>query len=67
MDSKNTEPPRLMEEDIEKLAHDTSYLKNTVVDNLSWSGVTVTVQDRERKAPKEILTQVNGYAAAGMS
>jgi hypothetical protein len=65
-------PPKLeslpiSEVDIERCAHDTSYLNNSVVQSLAWSNVTVTVPDRETKLPKEILSAVNGYVAAGKS
>ena len=56
-----------MELDIEWCAHDTSYLSNSVVQNLSWSDIIVTVPDRETKLPKEILSAVSGCVAAGKS
>lgn len=57
--------PAIVDLDIEQYAHDTSYLRNSVVQNLAWSNVTVTVPDRETKQPKEILTAVSGCVAAG--
>lgn len=40
-------------------------LRNTAVHNISWSGVTVTVTDRETKQPKTLLDNVQGYIEAG--
>jgi hypothetical protein len=57
--------PQIIDVDIEQSAHDTSYLNNSVVQNLAWSDVTVTAPDRETKLPKEILSDVNGIVAAG--
>lgn len=51
--------------DIEQCSHDTSYLNNSVVHNLAWSDITVTVPDRETKLPKKLLSTVSGYVAAG--
>ena len=59
--------PAIMELDIERCARDTSYLSNSVVQNLSWSDIIVTVPDRETKLPKEILSAVSGCVAAGKS
>lgn len=40
-------------------------LRNTTVHNISWSGITVTVTDRETKRPKTLLDNVQGYVEAG--
>jgi hypothetical protein len=64
---QKSEFPATIEVDIEQCAHDTSYLNNSVVQNLAWSDVTVTVPDRETKLPKQILSAVGGYVAAGKS
>jgi hypothetical protein len=64
---QKSELPGTIEIDIEQSAHDTSYLNNGVVQNLAWSNVTATVPDRETKLPKQILSAVNGYVAAGKS
>jgi hypothetical protein len=61
------ELPAMIEIDIEQCAQDTSYLNNSVVQSLAWSDVTVTVSDRETKLPKQILSAVSGYVAAGKS
>jgi hypothetical protein len=55
----------LKEADIERQAHDTSYLDNSVVKSLAWSDVSVTVRDRETQKPKKILGDVSGHVAAG--
>jgi hypothetical protein len=57
--------PAIVDLDIEWCAHDTSYLRNNVVQNLAWGDVTVTVPDRDTKQPKEILSAVSGCVAAG--
>ena len=59
------ESPATIDIDVEQCAHDTSYLNNSVVQDLAWSDVTVTVPDRETKLPKQILSDVSGYIAAG--
>ena len=55
----------LKETDVERQAHDTSYLDNSVVKSLAWSDVNITVRDRETKKPKRILSDVSGYVVAG--
>jgi ABC-type multidrug transport system ATPase subunit len=40
-------------------------LRNTTVHIISWSGITVTVTDRETKQPKTLLDNVQGYVEAG--
>lgn len=35
----------IIELDIERCAHDTSYFSNSVVQNLAWNNITVTVSD----------------------
>lgn len=40
-------------------------LRNTTVHNISWSGITVTVTDRETKQLKTLLDNVQGYVEAG--
>ncbi len=53
------------EADVERHAQDTSYLNNTVVKSLTWSGVTVTVKDHQSKKPKTLLGDVSGHVSAG--
>jgi hypothetical protein len=65
--TQKLELPESIEMDIEQSAHDTSYLNNSVVQNLAWSNVTVTVPDRDTKLPKQILSAVSGNVAAGKS
>lgn len=42
-----------------------SFLTNDTVDHFSWSGVTVTVKDRETKQKKNILENSSGYVNKG--
>jgi hypothetical protein len=58
-------PPATVEFDVEQSANDTCYLKNSTVQSLIWSGITVTVPDRETRLSKQILTDVRGCVAAG--
>lgn len=51
--------------DVEQHAMAEDLLRNTTVRNISWSGVTVTVKDRETKQPKVIVDNVEGYVEAG--
>lgn len=51
--------------DVEQHALAEDLLRNTTVRNISWSGVTVTVKDRETKQPKIIVDNVEGYVEAG--
>lgn len=41
------------------------HLRNTAVQNISWSGVTVTVKDRVTKNPKVLVDKVDGHVEAG--
>ncbi|GAM18398.1 hypothetical protein SAMD00019534_015730 [Acytostelium subglobosum LB1] len=41
------------------------HLNNTVVHNITWSGLSVTVKDRQFKKPKTIIDNVNGIVRAG--
>lgn len=40
-------------------------LYNSTIKDLSWHGITVTVSDRKKKAPKQLLDDVNGEVKAG--
>lgn len=51
--------------DVEKNATTDDLLRNTTVRSVSWSGVTVTVKDRETKQPKVIVDNAEGYVEAG--
>lgn len=53
--SKDVEEGTLMEE----------HLVNTTVKNITWTGVTVTVKDRETKQPRTIVDDVSGIVEAG--
>lgn len=57
-----------MEPSYVDLEHNTlagAHLRNETVYNISWSGVTVTVKDRETKKQKAIVDNVEGYVEAG--
>ena len=51
--------------------HDLEYgaasepLYNSIIKDLCWHDVTVTVSDRKTKAPKHLLDNVNGEVKAG--
>jgi hypothetical protein len=51
--------------DVENNAGDYPDLTNTAVRSFGWTGVTVTVADRQTKQPKDILSDVNGIVKAG--
>ena len=51
--------------DVENNAGDYADLTNTAVRSFGWTGVTVTVTDRQTKQPKDILSDVNGIVKAG--
>ena len=54
--------------DVEKgLGQTASYLRNNKVNTLEWQGLTVTVKDRSTKQPREILSDGDGVARAGMN
>ena len=50
--------------DAENNAGDYADLTNTAVRSFGWTGVTVTVTDRQTKQPKDILSDVNGIVKA---
>ncbi|KAI4775479.1 putative ABC transporter [Aureobasidium sp. EXF-3400] len=41
------------------------YMFNDVVHSLSWSNITLTVEDRSTKQPKDLVSNVNGRIKAG--
>lgn len=53
--------------DVEQHAMAEAHLRNSSVNSVSWSSVTVTVKDRATKQPKVIVDNVNGYVQAGKS
>jgi hypothetical protein len=65
MSTKALDAVELQEVVVDDHAHETSYLENSFVKSLAWSGVNVVVSDRETKKPKEILTNVSGHVMAG--
>ncbi|KAK2763092.1 hypothetical protein FQN54_009726 [Arachnomyces sp. PD_36] len=42
-----------------------AFLKNSTVRNFSWTDLVVTVKDRETKQPRNLLSNVSGYASQG--
>ena len=52
--------------DAEQQADAEAHLLNYTVRSVTWSGVTVTVKDRETKQPKTIVDNVEGFVEAGM-
>lgn len=58
-------PMAAVHHDVERHAHDTSYLDNHDVQNLAWADISVTVPDREALKPKKILSGVSGHVEAG--
>jgi ABC-type lipoprotein export system ATPase subunit len=64
-DPPTSESYGLKDEDVERQAHDRSYLDNSIVKTFSWTDVNVFVPDRDTKKPKQILTSVSGHVAAG--
>lgn len=51
--------------DVEQYALADAHLYNTLAQNISWRGITVTVKNRETKQPKAIVDGVEGYVEAG--
>jgi hypothetical protein len=41
------------------------YMFNDVVHFLSWSNITLTVEDRSTKQPKDLVSNVSGRIKAG--
>lgn len=41
------------------------YMFNDVVHSLSWSNITLTVEDRSTKQPKSLISDVSGSIEAG--
>lgn len=51
--------------DVEMQLADDLFLLNDTVKSISWENIPVTVQDRQTKQAKDILTHVNGSVMAG--
>lgn len=64
-DEADPDWPAIKKIDVERHAHDTSYLDNRDVKCLSWNDVSVTVHDRETKKPRRILSGISGHVVAG--
>lgn len=41
------------------------YMHNDIVHSLSWSNITLTVEDRSTKQPKSLISNVSGSIEAG--
>ena len=41
------------------------YMFNDVVHSLSWSNITLTVEDRSTQKPKDLISNVSGHIKAG--
>lgn len=51
--------------DTERQTSNEFYMFNDVVRSLSWSNVTLTVEDRSTKQPRDLISRVNGRVQAG--
>ncbi|KJK76855.1 hypothetical protein H634G_07897 [Metarhizium anisopliae BRIP 53293] len=58
-------PPVGIKTDPEQQPVADRHLDNSTVKNITWSGVTVTVKDRETKKPKKIVDDAAGAVQAG--
>ncbi|KFG82048.1 hypothetical protein MANI_110873 [Metarhizium anisopliae] len=58
-------PPVGIKTDPEQQSVADRHLDNSTVKNITWSGVTVTVKDRETKKPKKIVDDAAGAVQAG--
>ncbi|KAF2837618.1 putative ABC transporter [Patellaria atrata CBS 101060] len=56
---------QLSAQDVEKYSGEFAHLTNDCVRSFSWEGVNATVQDRQTKSPKSILSDINGIVKAG--
>lgn len=45
---------------------DSRFLMNHSVKNLSWTGLTVTVKDRQTKQPRDLINDISGNVEQGM-
>lgn len=64
-DTERTAQKQMAATDIEKGTVAEDHLRNTTVQSISWSNVTVTVKDRETKLPKTIVEDAEGIVEAG--
>lgn len=46
---------------------DSRFLMNHSVKNFSWSGLTVTVKDRQTKEARDLINDISGDVQQGMS
>jgi hypothetical protein len=63
--SSNRLADQTMTSDLEKNSLADDQLTNRTVQSFAWRRIHVTVKDRETKAPKSILTDVNGSIRPG--
>jgi hypothetical protein len=65
MGSEEVHSSSVTMKDPEQQAVADEHLNNSMVKNITWSGVTVTVKDRESKQPKRIVDDAAGAVEAG--
>lgn len=65
MGSEKSGSSGAMTKDPEQQAVADAHLNNSTVKSVTWSGVTVTVKDRETKKPKNIVDEAAGAVEAG--
>jgi len=51
--------------DTERQTSNEFYMFNNVVRSLSWSNLTLTVEDRSTKQPRDLISRVSGHVKAG--
>lgn len=51
--------------DTERQSGHELYMFNDLVHSLSWSNITLTVEDRSTKQPKDLVSDVGGHVKAG--
>ncbi|KAG9627187.1 putative ABC transporter, partial [Aureobasidium melanogenum] len=51
--------------DTERQSSHELYMFNDLVHSLSWSNITMTVEDRSTKQPKDLVSNVGGHVKAG--
>lgn len=51
--------------DTERQSSHELYMFNDLVHSLSWSNVTLTVEDRSTKQPKDLVSNIGGQIKAG--
>lgn len=59
--------PTNMSSDTERQTDDELYMFNDVARSLSWSKITLTVEDRSTKQPRDLVSNVSGQVNSGKS